>query len=195
MADDAQTGTGPMDFASTRWSVVLRVREGHPQQSAEALEQLCRTYWFPIYAYIRRRQADPETAKDLTQEFFAHLLEQNLVSRADPQRGRFRAFVLTLFKHFLINQHEQRQAQKRGGGQVPLSLDALESDVRYRLEPVSEPAPDRAFDRKWAQEILSRALDQLRMDYAGAICLNKLAREGWGSFTRRGSGAWTGWWL
>src|SRR5437868_4179717 len=89
---------GPVDFTTTHWSLVLRVGHADTPKAAAALEELCHAYWYPIYAYVRRRQSDPETAKDLTQEFFAHLLEQNLVARADPGKGRFRSFVLTLLK-------------------------------------------------------------------------------------------------
>jgi RNA polymerase sigma-70 factor (ECF subfamily) len=157
-----------MDFTTTRWSLVLRVRQTQTPLAADALEQLCRTYWFPIYAYVRRRQNDPETAKDLTQEFFVHLLEQDLVARADPAKGRFRAFVITLLKHFLINQHERRLALKRGAGRTPLSLDAMEAEERYRHEPVQNQAPDTAFDHQWAEEILARALETLKRDYEAA---------------------------
>jgi RNA polymerase sigma factor (sigma-70 family) len=159
---------GRADFTTTRWSVVMRVRDGHSPQAAEALEQLCRGYWFPVYAYVRRHFNDPEASKDLTQEFFAHLIGKNLAARADPERGRFRAFVLTLLRHFLINEWERERAQKRGGGQTPVSLDALEADERYRLEPVQEQAPDQVFDRKWAEEILGRVHVQLRHDYEAA---------------------------
>jgi RNA polymerase sigma-70 factor (ECF subfamily) len=156
---------GPVDFTTTHWSLVLRVGHNDTPKAAAALEQLCRSYWFPIYAYICRRNRDPEAAKDLTQAFFMHLLDQNLVARAEPEKGRFRAFVLTLLKNFLINEHERGRAQKRGGGQFQISLDAVDSDVRYRLEPIEDQAPDRQFDQKWAQEILTRSLEKLRHDY------------------------------
>jgi RNA polymerase sigma factor (sigma-70 family) len=158
----------PHDFRTTHWSVVLRAGRAPGPESAAALEQLCQTYWFPIYAYVRRHVADPENAKDLTQEFFARLLGQNLVSQADPQRGKFRAYVLTLLKHFLANQWERERAQKRGGGQAPISLDALSAEERYAVEPVESFSPDQTFDRKWAQATLDRVQAQLRRDYEAA---------------------------
>jgi RNA polymerase sigma factor (sigma-70 family) len=162
------TGPGAFDFTTTHWSIVLRVRQNDSPAAAQALEQLCRAYWFPIYAYVRRRQNDPESAKDLTQEFFMHLLGQNLIARADPEKGRFRAYVLTLLKHFLINEYQRRSALKRGVGQIPISFDALEAEERYRIEPVQNQAPDHVFDHEWAEEILSRALSELRQDYEAA---------------------------
>src|SRR2546423_1032086 len=173
MASDSASGPVPIpqhgrwpagaaDFNTTHWSVVLRVRQSDTPKAAQALEELCRAYWFPIYAYVRRRYNDPEAAKDLTQEFFVHLLEQNLVACADPDKGRFRAFILTLLKHFLINERVRQSAQKRGGPRAPISLDGLAAEERYRIEPVQEQAPDRLFDHKWAEGILARSLAELR---------------------------------
>jgi RNA polymerase sigma-70 factor (ECF subfamily) len=147
---------------------VLRAGQDRGPESAAALEQLCQTYWFPIYAYVRRHVADPESAKDFTQDFFARLLEQNLVGLADPQRGKFRAYVLTLLKHFLANQWERDRALKRGGGRAPISLDALPAEERYALEPATTFTPDQAFDRKWAQATVTNVQDQLRRDYEAA---------------------------
>ena len=159
---------GEEDFTTTHWSVVLRVRERDSLRATQALEQLCGKYWFPIYAYVRRHQHDPEAAKDLTQDFFVHLLEHDLVASADPAKGRFRAFVLTLLKYFLLKTRERQGAQKRGAGQLPLSLDALGAEDRYRLEPAHAQAPDHVFDREWAEEILDRSLEELRRDYEAA---------------------------
>ena len=155
---------------------MLRAGRAAGPESAAALEQLCETYWFPIYAYVRRHVADPENAKDFTQEFFARLLEQNLVSQADPQRGKFRAYVLTLLKHFLANQWERERALKRGGGLAPISLDALTAEERYALEPAEAFTPDQAFDRKWAQATLDRVQAQLRRDYEAAGMGERFAR-------------------
>lgn len=179
MTNDSQSKTGahsPHDFRTTHWSVVLRAGRAAGPESAAALEQLCETYWFPIYAYVRRHVADPENAKDFTQEFFARLLEQNLVSQADPQRGKFRAYVLTLLKHFLANQWERERALKRGGGLAPISLDALTAEERYALEPAEAFTPDQAFDRKWAQATLDRVQAQLRRDYEAAGMGERFAR-------------------
>ena len=164
-AADAQW---PQDFRTTHWSVVLRAGRESSADSAEALEKLCRTYWFPIYAYVRRRVVDPDNAQDLTQEFFARLIGQNLVGLADPERGKFRAFVLTLLKHFLSNHWERERAQKRGGGQVVISLDALPAEERYAVEPAESFTPDQAFDRKWAEETLARVQGQLQHEYEAA---------------------------
>jgi RNA polymerase sigma factor (sigma-70 family) len=171
MTNDPQPTAGghsPQDFRTTHWSVVLRAGQEGGAGSAAALEQLCQTYWFPIYAYVRRHVADPEDAKDFTQEFFARLLRQNLVGLADPQRGKFRAYVLTLLKHFLAKQWERERAQKRGGGRAPLSLDALPAEARYALEPATAFTPDQAFDRKWAETILEQTQGRLRRDYEAA---------------------------
>ena len=166
----------PHEFCTTHWSVVLRAgRESGPESQA-ALEQLCQAYWFPIYAYVRRHVADPENAKDLTQEFFARLLARNLVSQADPQRGKFRAYVLTLLKHFLANQWERERALKRGGNQAPISLDALSAEERYALEPAESFPPDQIFDRKWAEATLERVQAQLRRDYEAAGMGNRYAQ-------------------
>jgi RNA polymerase sigma factor (sigma-70 family) len=158
----------PQDFRTTHWSVVLRAGRESSADSAEALEKLCRTYWFPIYAFVRRRVVDPDSAQDLTQEFFARLIGQNLVGQADPERGKFRAFVLTLLKHFLSNHWERERAQKRGGGQVLISLDALPAEERYAVEPADAFTPDQAFDRKWAEETLARVQEQLQREYEAA---------------------------
>lgn len=171
MTTDPQPSAGassPHDFRTTHWSVVLRAGREPGPESAAALEQLCQTYWFPIYAYVRRHVNDPENAKDFTQEFFARLLEQNLVGRADPQRGKFRAYVLTLLKHFLANQWDRERAQKRGGGRPPVSLDALPAEERYAIEPAESFTPDQAFDRKWAEATLARVQEELRRDYEAA---------------------------
>lgn len=171
MTDHSQSAAdagAPRDFRTTHWSLVLRAGRAAGPESAAALEELCQTYWFPIYAYVRRHVADPEDAKDFTQEFFGRLVGQNLVGQADPQRGKFRAYVLTLLKHFLANQWERARAQKRGGGHAPISLDALSAEERYALEPAQTFTPDQAFDRKWAEATLARVQEQLRCDYAAA---------------------------
>ena len=134
------------DFANTRWSLVLKA--GHPSEAdaRQALETLCKSYWYPLYAYARRRSADRGEAEDVTQAFFAELLEKNYVATATPERGRFRAFLLTSFKHFLSKHHAKAKAKKRGGGRVPLSLDFDFADSRFRIEPASELTADELFD-------------------------------------------------
>lgn len=145
----------------------------------EALEQLCRAYWFPLYAFARRIGRSPEDAQDLTQGFFTHLLEKNLLNRADPQVGRFRCFLLGSFKHFLAHDYERATARKRGGWQIPVSLDQFEPEERYSLEPAVEASPERSFDRGWAEEQLEHALARLRDNYStsGRVSLFDLLKD------------------
>lgn len=135
-------------------------------QSRDALEALCEAYWYPVYAYVRRRTAQTADAQELTQAFFAKLLERNALAAADPQRGRFRSFLLTACKNFLANDREKQQAQKRGGGRPALSLDFELGEERYRLEPADLDTAERVFERQWALTLLDRVLDLLRDDFA-----------------------------
>jgi len=159
---------GAREFASTHWSVVLRAGDSQAHQSAEALERLCAAYWYPLYVYVRCRGHGPEEANDLTQEFFARLLEKKWLSQADPERGRFRTFLLTAMKHFLVNEWHQSRTIKRGGGQVFVALDALEVEERYALEPQHNITPAALFDRRWALTLVARAQDRLRDEQAQA---------------------------
>lgn len=131
----------------------------------EALAKLCQTYWYPLYAYVRRRGHSPEDAQDLTQEFFARLLERNWVGTADQTRGRFRSFLLSAMNHFLADEWDKARAQKRGGGLplVPLQFDTAET--RYRLEPADNVTPERSFELRWALTLLEEVLNQLRSEY------------------------------
>ncbi len=155
-------------FATTHWSVVLAAGHGDSPQALEALETLCRTYWYPLYVYIRRRGHGPEDAQDLTQEFFLRLLKRNYPAQADQARGRFRSFLLLTLNHFLSDEQERATAQKRGGGQVFVALDEQAPEDRYRLEPADELDPEKAFERRWAQTVLDQALARLRSEYATA---------------------------
>jgi RNA polymerase sigma-70 factor (ECF subfamily) len=147
-------------FANTRWSVVLAAQD--PVRTKTALGELCRTYWYPLYAYVRRRGYSAEDAQDLTQAFFARLLEKNWLDAVTPEKGRFRAFLLAALKHFLANEWDKAQAQKRGGGVLPVSLFA---ETRYQREPRDELSPDRLFDRQWALTLLETVLNQLRDEH------------------------------
>jgi RNA polymerase sigma-70 factor (ECF subfamily) len=161
-------------FVTTRWTQV--VAAGRPADSTHvraALEQLCRTYWFPIYAFVRRQGHTPHDAQDLTQEFFAQLLERNALGAADRERGRFRSFLLATLKNFLRDEWDKLRAQKRGGGRSILSLDAADAESRYALEPVDSLTADRIFERRWAMLLLNRALERLRAEHAAA---DKLAQ-------------------
>ena len=138
-----------------------------PQASA-SLEELCRTYWYPLYVYVRRRGYGVEDAQDLTQTFFARVLEKKSFGLADPGRGRFRTFLLHALDHFLVNEWKRAHRFKRGGGTPNLSLDADEAEHRYAHEPSSAMTPERAFDRRWAMTLLEQVLASLRQEYAAA---------------------------
>jgi RNA polymerase sigma-70 factor (ECF subfamily) len=133
--------------------------------SDQALGALCRAYWFPLYAYARRRLGDVHLAQDHTQEFFSRLLERNILASAQQERGRFRAFLLTAFKNFLVNEGDKARAQKRGGGMPALPLDFRAGDSRYDLEPTDHWAPDRLFERQWALTLLEQVLAALRTEF------------------------------
>jgi RNA polymerase sigma-70 factor (ECF subfamily) len=149
-------------FATTRWTVVLAAGDRSSPAADVALEELCRTYWYPLYAYVRRQGHAREDAQDLTQAFFAKLLEKNYLAGLDSNRGRFRAFLLTALKHFLINEWDRSRRQKRGGGQTLLSLDWSDADTRYQVDPADNLSPDKLYDRAWALTLLERVVGRLR---------------------------------
>src|SRR5215472_5776018 len=151
-------------FTTTRWSLVLRASRPGTPEAAEALEVLCRTYWYPVYAFVRSKRYAPEDAQDLVQEFFARLLEKNWLADVEPGAGKFRYFLLTAVKRFLLNEYDRRTAQKRGGGQALLSIDEKQAEGRYAHEPVTNETPERIFDRRWALTVLDQALTNLRSD-------------------------------
>ena len=157
--------TAPGDvFATTHWTVVLAAGQRNTPQSNSALEELCRTYWFPLYAYVRRRGHTKEDAKDLTQAFFACFLAKNYLAGLSAERGRFRAFLLASLKHFLINDWKKSQCQKRGGGEAPLSLDWQTADTKFQVAATNEPSPDKVFDREWALALLSKVIERLQKE-------------------------------
>jgi len=155
-------------FATTHWSVVLAARETDAPQAAAALEKLCRTYWYPLYAYLRRRGYGEHDAQDLTQGFFAHLFERDWLHGVARDKGRFRSFLLASLNYFLADQRDRANAQKRGGGQPTISFDAREAEERYRLEPVDERSPDKLFERRWAMTLLDQVLARLGQEFADA---------------------------
>ena len=155
----------PQDFHTTHWSIVTLAADVASPDSLAALEKLCRAYWFPLYAYVRRRGHDVEEARDLTQGFFAVLLEKNYVADADMRRGRFRTFLLSSLGHYLANEWNRATTQKRGGGVARFSLDALDAEERYRLEPADEASPERFYDRRWAEAVLAGVVAQLRREF------------------------------
>jgi RNA polymerase sigma-70 factor (ECF subfamily) len=153
-------------FATTHWSLVLAAR-GRPSPDARAaLADLCRVYWYPLYAFVRRSGHDATTAEDLTQEFFARLLEKGWLGQADRTKGRFRSFLLAACKHFLTNERDRARALKRGGGKPPLPIDFGGADQRYAREPADELTPERLFERRWALALLDQVLADLRTEYA-----------------------------
>ncbi|HZL79576.1 MAG TPA: sigma-70 family RNA polymerase sigma factor, partial [Candidatus Limnocylindrales bacterium] len=136
----------------------------HTPQSDGALEELCRTYWFPLYAYVRRHGHNKEDAEDSVQAFFARFLEKNYLASLSAERGRFRAFLLASLKHFLINEWDKSRRQKRGGGVTPLSLDWQTADTQFQIATTAEPSPDKAFDREWAVALLAKVIERLRAE-------------------------------
>jgi RNA polymerase sigma-70 factor (ECF subfamily) len=153
-------------FATTHWTVVLAAGRRHTPQADGALEELCRTYWFPLYAYVRRRGHNKEDAEDLTQAFFARLLEKNFLANLDSEKGKFRAFLLAALKHFLANEWDKAQAQKRGGGGKLLSLDWQTADTKFQVAATNEPSPDKVFDREWALALLAKVIERLQKECA-----------------------------
>jgi RNA polymerase sigma factor (sigma-70 family) len=149
-------------FLTTRWSLVLKAAQSGCAE--DALEQLCRIYWYPLYVFVRRRGHNPHEAEDLTQEFFARLLERQWLEGIQPEGGRFRSFLLTMLNRFLANEWDRAQARKRGGGQTFVSLDDLAPEDRFRNEPATRETPELAFDRAWAMTMLDRALTTLRQE-------------------------------
>ena len=152
-------------FATTRWSVVLAA--GHRTAGGrDSFASLCQAYWFPLYAYARRRGHAPEDAQDLTQAFFTRLMEKNWVASADQTKGRFRTFLLTAMKHFLADEWDRERAQKRGGGIAPLALEFAAAEAQYAREPVDAETPEHIFERRWALTLLDQVLVRLRSEYA-----------------------------
>jgi RNA polymerase sigma-70 factor (ECF subfamily) len=155
-------------FATTHWTVICSASQPDSLHAREALETLCRIYWYPVYAFVRRQGRNSDDAQDLTQEFFASLLEKNTFAFADRKRGRFRSFLLTALKNFLNKEWERGRAQKRGGGETLVALDALTAEQRYRVEPSHQLTPERLFERRWALTLLESVLTALRKEYVAA---------------------------
>jgi RNA polymerase sigma factor (sigma-70 family) len=157
---------GGAAFAATRWTIVLAAADKSEEtRSRLALEELAQGYWFPLYAFVRRQGYSPHDAQDLTQDFFARLIEKGSLAAADKSRGRFRTFLLAALKHFLANDWDRTTAKKRGGGHAPIALDALDAETRYKFEPVDAMTPERVFDRRWALAVLDQVMSRLQSDY------------------------------
>ncbi|MGK0186873.1 MAG: DNA-directed RNA polymerase specialized sigma24 family protein [Verrucomicrobiales bacterium] len=155
----------PRLFSTTHWTLVIEAGNPDSAEVSNALEQLCSTYWFPLYAYARKAGHRDEEAKDLTQGFFEKLLEKNYLGIAARRRGRFRWFLLTAFKGFLANEWDRSQAQKRGGGKTLISWDQVSAEERYHLEPSHNQTPDLVYAKRWALTLLDAARKKLRTDY------------------------------
>ena len=162
-------GTGPgtrQPFAATHWSLVFAAgRDSTPDANA-ALEKLCRTYWPPLYSFVRRSGHPPADAQDLTQGFFLQLLQRNFLDGVDPRKGRFRSFLLASLKHYLSNERDRAHAQKRGGGLAPISIDVQDAEGRYLHEPADPMTPDKLYERRWALTVLDQAIARLQAEYA-----------------------------
>lgn len=166
-ASSAAKAQSPL-FPATHWSAVLAARGQDSSAAHAALSDLCQAYWFPLYAYIRRRGHGHDAAEDLTQAFFARLLAKNYLGDLTPGMGRFRSFLLATVKHFLANEWDASQVQKRGGGKEILSLDALDADERYRFEPQDSVTPETLFERRWAMTVLENVLTRLRQEFVAS---------------------------
>jgi RNA polymerase sigma-70 factor (ECF subfamily) len=156
----------PKIFATTHWSVVLAAQQPDARAAA-ALDNLCRAYWYPLYAFARCQGCAPEDARDLTQEFFGQLLGRGGLTSADPERGRFRSFLLASFKNLLVNEWKKAGRQKRGGGAEVFSLDGVDPEERYRLEPADYASPEKLYERRWAEVFLARVVERLRAECDG----------------------------
>jgi DNA-directed RNA polymerase specialized sigma24 family protein len=152
-------------FATTHWSVVLAAKDGQGPAGRQALETLCRTYWYPLYAYARRCGHGPQDAEDLTQGFLTKLIEKDLVRAADRQRGRFRSFLLTSLKNFMADQRSLAKAEKRGGLVHVVPLDVGSAETRYHIEPVDDWTADKVFEHQWAVTVLETVFERLRGQY------------------------------
>jgi RNA polymerase sigma-70 factor (ECF subfamily) len=162
--DSGAYGAPAAVFATTHWSVVLKAGEVPGDESARALDALCQGYWYPLYAYIRRLGHSPHDAQDLTQSFFAYLLEKRLLTKADPESGRFRSFLLGSLKNFMANEWRRQSAQKRGASQT-ISFDAQDAEQRYAVEPVTETNPQTLYEQAWAVAVMEQAAASLETEY------------------------------
>jgi DNA-directed RNA polymerase specialized sigma24 family protein len=166
-AQASKQGSGPAQtqsgwFTTTHWSVVSAAGQRDCPEAFGALDRLCRTYWYPLYAYLRRKGFGPHDAQDTTQSFFERFLEKDCFSRADPEKGKFRSFLLAPLENFLSDQLKFARAQKRGGGQPVISIDEMKAEDCYRCEPLDTHYPARAYERDWTMTVLTHAMDSLK---------------------------------
>ena len=155
---------GHCRFPTTRWTLVVAAGDPQRKEARSALADLCENYWYPLYAYLRRRGYSADEAQDLTQEFFVRVLEGRYLDRADPEKGRFRSFILTSLKFFAADEEDRQRARKRGGGAV-MSLEFQSGEERYQREPAHDETPERIFERRWALSLLDRVIERLRNEF------------------------------
>jgi RNA polymerase sigma factor (sigma-70 family) len=155
---------GSSQFPTTRWTLVVAAGDPHRKDARSALVSLCENYWYPLYAYLRRRGYSPDQAQDLTQEFFVRVLEGRYLDRADPEKGRFRSFILTSLKFFVAGEEDRDRARKRGGG-VLVPLEFPSGEERYQREPAHDETPERIFEQRWALSVLDRVVERLRSEF------------------------------
>ena len=158
------TMTGQQGFPTTRWTMVVAAGDPGQKEARSALVSLCENYWYPLYAYLRRRGYSADQAQDLTQEFFIRVLEGRYLDRADPNKGRFRYFLLTSLKFFVADEEDRQRAHKRGGGQL-VSLEFSSGEGRYQHEPSHGETPERVFERRWALMVIDRVVEKLRSEF------------------------------
>ena len=155
---------GSSQFPTTRWTLVVAAADPCRKEARSALVSLCESYWYPLYAYLRRRGYSADEAQDLTQEFFIRVLEGRYLDRADPEKGRFRSFILTSLKFFVADEQDRQRACKRGGGEL-LPLEFSSGEGRYQREPAHDETPERIFERRWALSLLDRVVERLRNEF------------------------------
>jgi RNA polymerase sigma factor (sigma-70 family) len=168
MSSLTSSSEAPRNFPHTRWSVVLAATQKDAPESAAALESLCRAYWFPLYAYVRRCGQSPHDAQDLTQEFFYRLLEKRWLDSADREKGKLRTFLIVALKHFMSHEWRRASAQRRGGGQSPMPFDTEFAESRYAADPSANLAADKTFDKQWAMTLLDLTVNRLRAEFTAA---------------------------
>jgi len=158
----------PQWFATTHWSVVIQAGTPDSPRAVDALEKLCRTYWLPLYGYVRRQGYGPHDAQDLTQGFFARLLKMNSFAGVSREKGKFRSFLLAALNHFLSDERDHARAEKRGGGQIIIPIDENDAEERYSQMGDLGPEPEKVFDRRWALTVLEEAMARLKKDYVAS---------------------------
>ncbi|MBS1826264.1 MAG: sigma-70 family RNA polymerase sigma factor [Acidobacteria bacterium] len=155
---------GSPQFPTTRWTLVIAAGDPHRKESRSALVALCENYWYPLYAYLRRRGYPADQAQDFTQDFLIRVLEGRYLDRADPEKGRFRSFLLSSLKFFVADEQDRQRAQKRGAGAL-VSLEFASGEERYLREPAHEETPERIFERRWALAVIDRVVEKLRLEF------------------------------